>query len=87
MGRQLSISVAKFQENTNQGYRGRAKKGNVTLEYTTPHMPHLNGVIERIFAIIKEGAIVMLLNEKLHYTAQKMLWSEAVHTCERVRIV
>ena len=27
----------------------------------------------------------MLLNEKLNDTAQNMLWTEAVHTCKRIR--
>ena len=27
----------------------------------------------------------MLINEKLNYTAQKIMWAEAVHTCKRVR--
>ena len=29
------------------------KKKNVTLKYTTPYMPQLNGVMERIFSVIK----------------------------------
>ena len=55
------------------------------MEYTTPHTPQLNGFIERRFSVIEEEALEMLLNEKLNYTAQKMLWVEAVHTCKRVR--
>ena len=39
----------------------------------TKHMPHLNGVIEIIFSVIKEGVLEMLLNAKLNYTAQKIL--------------
>ena len=50
------------------------------MEYTTPHTPHLNRVIEIRFAIIKEGVLAMLLNAKINDTAQKMLWPEAVHT-------
>ena len=49
------------------------EKVNMTLEYTTPHMPHMNGVIKRRFAVIKEGALAMLINAKLNETAQKML--------------
>ena len=45
------------------------------MEYTTLHMPQLNGVIERRFAVIKEGALAILLNEKLNDTAQKMMWA------------
>ena len=62
-------------------------KENITLDYTTPHTPQLNGVIERRFADIEEGAIAMLLNTKLNDTDHKVLWGEAVHMCERVRIV
>ena len=49
------------------------------------HTPQLNIVIERRFSVIKEGALAMLLNAKLNDIAQKMLWKEAVHTCERIR--
>ena len=48
-------------------------------------MTHLNGVIERIFSIIKEVALAILINEKPNKDTQKMLWTEAVHTCKRVR--
>ena len=49
------------------------------------HTPKMNGVIERIFAVIKEGVLSMLLNAKINETAQKMLCTEAVHTCKRIR--
>ena len=55
------------------------------MEYTTPHTPQMNGVIEIIFYVIKEGELAMLLNKKLNNTYQKMLWAKAVHTRERVR--
>ena len=41
-------------------------KENITLEYTTPHTPQLNVVIERRFADIEEEAIAMILNAKLN---------------------
>ena len=47
------------------------KKYKVVLEYTSPLMHQLNGVIERIFAVIEEEALALLLNMKLNYTAQK----------------
>ena len=50
------------------------EKEKVVLEYTTPYMPHMNRVMERIFALIKEGALAILLNTKLNDTDQKMLW-------------
>ena len=55
------------------------------MEYTTPYTPQLNRVTEIIFGVIKEGVLAILLNAKLKDTAQKMLWTEAVHTFERVR--
>ena len=55
------------------------------MEYTTPHMPQLNRVIERRFTVIKEGALAMLMNTKLNHTSQKTLETEAVRTCERVQ--
>ena len=54
-------------------------KEGFTLEYTTPHSPQMNGVIEILFAIIKKGPLEMLLNAKLNEAAQKALWAEAVH--------
>ena len=50
------------------------KKEIFLLEYMTPHKPQLNGTIDRRFDIIKEGALEMLLNEKLNDTAQKILY-------------
>ena len=60
------------------------KKKNVKLKYTTPHMPQLNGVMERIFSVIKQVTLAMLLNAKLHDKDQNIMWAEAVHTCERI---
>ena len=57
---------------------------NVLLEYTTPHAPQLNRVIKRRLSVIKEVWLAMLINAKLNYTAQKILWEEAFHTCEIV---
>ena len=71
MGCQLSISIAKMQDNTNQDCRRRAKRKSLRLEYTTSHTPQLNKVIERRSTIIKEGALSMLLNAKINYTSQK----------------
>ena len=61
------------------------KKEKVYFKLTTLHTPQLNGVIDRIFAIIKDGELAMLLNAKLNNTYQKMMCTEAVHTCERER--
>ena len=55
-----------------------------TLKYTTSHTTQFKDVTERRIAYIKEGVLAMILNAKLNDTAQKMLWSETVHTCERV---
>ena len=55
------------------------------MEYTTPHTPQPNGVVEKRFYIIKEGALEILLNAKIYDTAQKMLWAEAVHSFEQIR--
>ena len=61
------------------------EKEKVALEYKTPHMPQLNGVTKRIFAVIKAVVLDMLLNAKLNDTDHKMLWSEAVHKYEGVQ--
>ena len=61
------------------------EKEKVALEYKAPHMLQLNVIAERIFTFIEEIVLAMLLNAKLNDTDQKMLWSEAVYTCERVQ--
>ena len=55
------------------------------MDYMTPREPQLNKVIEKISAVIKKVELDMLLIAKLNYTSHKMLWSEALHMCERVR--
>ena len=50
------------------------RKIKVTLEYTTPHTPPLNGVIERRFTDIQEGELAIILNVKLKKTDKKILW-------------
>ena len=55
------------------------------MEYTTPHTPQLNGVVERIFSVIKEGTLAIILSANRNDTYQKMMWAEAVHTCKYVR--
>ena len=55
------------------------------MEYTTLHTPQMIIVRERIFAVIKEGALEMLLNAKLNDTDKKMLLAEAVHMYKWVR--
>ena len=60
------------------------EKEKVNLEYTTPHTLHLNGVIERRFAVIKEGTLTMMLNAELNDTALKILWADSIHMYKRV---
>ena len=50
-------------------------KRKITLDYRTPHTPQLNGFIEIIFSVIKEGALDILFNPKLNDTVQKILWT------------
>ena len=47
--------------------------------------PQMNGFIERVFSIIKELLLAIMLNDKINDTDQKMLWAESVRTCTRVR--
>ena len=87
MERQSSIFVATTHDNTNQNLQKACEKKKVMLEYTTPHMPHMNGVIERVFNVIKEGAFVILLNSRLNEDDQKMMWEKSVHMCKHVKTV
>ena len=51
----------------------------------TTNTPQLNGGIEIQFTFSKEGSLEILLNSKFNESAQKILWSEAVYTCKRMR--
>ena len=55
------------------------------MEYTTPNTPQLNGIVESRLSVIKKGKLEIILDAKLNDTAQKMMWTEAVHTYERVQ--
>ena len=68
-----------MQGNTNQNFRRCDKNKKVMLEYTTPYTPQMNDIKERIFAIIKEGSLETLQNEKPNIMAQKILRVKAVH--------
>ena len=45
----------------------------------------MNVFIERVFSIIKELLLAIMINDKINDTDQKMLWAESVRTCTRVR--
>ena len=48
-------------------------------------MHQLNGVTERIFAVIEAVVLAMIIDAKLNDTYQKMMWSEVVHMYEGVQ--
>jgi hypothetical protein len=47
-------------------------------EFTAPNTPQQNGVAERAFAVIKDGAVAMLRGAKLTNKWCGQLWAEAV---------
>ena len=55
------------------------KKG-IQLEFTAPNTPQQNGVAERAFAVLKNGAVAMLRGANLTNKWSGTLWAEAVNT-------
>ncbi len=53
---------------------------NITVEYTSPHTPQQNGVVERAFPSILGRVRAMMLSAKLDTTMKGYLWAECVNT-------
>ena len=58
---------------------------NVVMEYTAPHTPQMNGVVERRIAVLLNGARAAMYAANLNEDARKKLWAEAVRYTEDVR--
>jgi hypothetical protein len=53
------------------------------MEYTSPHTPQQNGVVERAFATLKQRAVASMTAAKFCEGGRKLLWPEAIsHTTQ-----
>ena len=52
----------------------------IKIEFTTPHMPQLNGVVERAFVTVQQRAMAMMFVAQFTPEYQGRLWAEAVNT-------
>ena len=59
-------------------------KFGVTLEYTAPHTPQHNGVVERRFVTDRNRAMAMMLAARLTPAAQNLLRCEAISTASKI---
>ena len=66
-------------ENCKQVQEECEKRG-VTIEFTAPHTPQMNGIVERKFVTIRNRAHAMMLGACLDVKHQGILWAEAVNT-------
>ena len=66
-------------ENVKQ-LREVAEKYGIEMEYTAPHTPQFNGIVERRFPVLLEKAKAMLISAGFTPEAKKTLWAEAVST-------
>ena len=57
----------------------------VEMEYTAPHTPQMNGVVERRISVLLNGARAAMYAANLTDDARKKLWAEAVRYTEVVR--
>ena len=55
-------------------------KHGITPEFTAPHTPQLNGVVERSFATVRAKALAMLEAANLTEPMRNKLWVEAINT-------
>lgn len=55
-------------------------KHGVTLEYTAPHTPQMNGVVERRFAVDTNKALALMIAADLTTDMEQFLWAEAAYT-------
>jgi len=53
------------------------KVGGIIPEYTAPHTPQQNGVVERRFPTLKMRALAMMKDANLTIEAKRKLWAEA----------
>ena len=49
----------------------------IVPEFTAPHTPQQNGVVERRFPTLKNRALAMMKDESLTIEAKRRLWGEA----------
>jgi hypothetical protein len=59
-------------------------EAGVTDEYTAPHTPQLNGVVERYFVTDWTRANAMLEASQLHHWVKQRLWAKAVNTATKI---
>jgi transposase InsO family protein len=52
----------------------------INIEFTSPHTPEYNGVVERRIASIKQKGHAMMLAANMSEKARELLWAEAVKT-------
>ena len=52
----------------------------IKIEFTTPHTPQLNGVVERAFVTVRQRAMAMMFAAQFTPEYQARLWAEAVNT-------
>ncbi|GAX17144.1 hypothetical protein FisN_UnNu082, partial [Fistulifera solaris] len=78
----------KFVRCDNAGENDKMKemceKKGITMEFTAPHTPQMNGVAERKFVTIRDKAVAMMLAAKLTDEHQGKLWPEAVNSATRL---
>ena len=81
--------VVKFVRCDNAGenekqLRSVCEPRGITMEFTAPHTPQMNGVVERKFVTIRDKAVAMMLAAKLLDEHQGKLWPEAVNTATKL---
>jgi hypothetical protein len=57
----------------------------IQIEFTAPNTPQQNGVAERAFAVILDGALSSMIGAKLTTAYQGFLWAEAVYAQTKIR--
>jgi hypothetical protein len=64
-------------ENTKQ-LQDLYKVFGIESEFTAPHTPQQNGVVDRMFVTLQNRGMAMMIDAKLKESTQSILWGEAV---------
>ena len=57
---------------------------NITIEFTAPHTPQQNGMVERKFVTIRDRSVAAMLKAKFSDESQGLLWAESINTHTRL---
>ena len=59
-----------------KGLSAMCDRLNITIEFTAPHTPQQNGMVERKFVTIRDRSVSAMLKAKFSDESQGLLWEK-----------